>query len=146
MIEFREIIFGTDEYERSVALRHEILRKPLGLVFDPEELALEGSSHHLCAFSDNKELIACLIMVPLENKSFKMRQFAVGAAFQMQGVGKGLVAFAEQWAMAKGFGRIELHARQTAIPFYLKLDYRIQGEEFIEVTVPHCFMYKELGY
>jgi hypothetical protein len=33
------ITFGTPEYDEAVALRYEILRRPLGLHFTPEQLA-----------------------------------------------------------------------------------------------------------
>jgi len=144
ILEFREIAFGSEDYKKEVELRYEVLRKPLGLVFDPAVLALEGSDNHLCAFTNDHKLIACLLMVPLAGGKVKMRQFAVDPQYQGKGVGTGLVAFAEEWSVQKGFKRIELNARKNAVPFYLKLNYIKEGDEFIEVTIPHYFMYKNL--
>jgi predicted GNAT family N-acyltransferase len=37
-----------------------------------------------------------------------------------------------------------MHARDTAIGFYEKLGYKVKGDGFIEVNVPHHVMEKEL--
>src|SRR6185437_2287260 len=135
---------GSKEYKDAVDLRYRVLRIPLGLEFDPAVLALEYNDHHLCAYSDDNQLLGCLLMSPYKNGSVKMRQFAVEPEFQGKGIGKSLISFAEQWAVQNHFTRIELHARLTAVPFYLKLGYETEGEEFIEVTIPHRFMWKVL--
>jgi predicted GNAT family N-acyltransferase len=37
-----------------------------------------------------------------------------------------------------------MHARDTAIGFYEKFGYKVMGDEFIEVNVPHHVMVKPL--
>ncbi|WP_457826415.1 GNAT family N-acetyltransferase [Staphylococcus aureus] len=37
-----------------------------------------------------------------------------------------------------------MHARKASIPFFEKLGYHTSGEEFIELTIPHVVMEKEL--
>ena len=39
---------------------------------------------------------------------------------------------------------LTLHARETAVAFYLRLGYRVVGEPFVEVTIPHRTMEKLL--
>lgn len=39
---------------------------------------------------------------------------------------------------------MSLHARDTAVPFYNKLNYLQVGEPFIEVGITHFEMYKVL--
>lgn len=141
---FKEIEFGGKAYYNTIELRYKVLRQPLNLKFDAEALALEYKDNHLCAFSTENKLVACLIMSPLENAVVKMRQFAVEPEFQGQSIGRRLVSFAEQWASENHYNRIILHARLTAIPFYLKLGYIIEGDEFMEVTIPHRFMSKDI--
>jgi predicted GNAT family N-acyltransferase len=41
---------------------------------------------------------------------------------------------------------IELHARETAVPFYLNLKYLAIGNQFFEVDIPHFKMTKELDF
>jgi predicted GNAT family N-acyltransferase len=38
-----------------------------------------------------------------------------------------------------------LHAREAAVPFYLKLGYALAGEPFEEVGIPHRAMEKTLN-
>jgi predicted GNAT family N-acyltransferase len=144
VIQYREIEFGTPEYDETVKLRMDVLRVPLGISFETEALEKEFNDHHLCAVEDDGRITACLIMTPVSDKEVQMRQFAVAFDRQKNGIGTGLVKFSEEWALENGFKKIILHARKTAVPFYLRLNYQIEGEEFTEVTIPHNLMYKNL--
>jgi predicted GNAT family N-acyltransferase len=73
-----------------------------------------------------------------------MRQVAVDFEYQNLGVGKKMVQFAEAFALQKGFESMVLHARETAVPFYLSAGYTILGEPFTEVGIPHKKMIKTL--
>ena len=37
-----------------------------------------------------------------------------------------------------------MHARETAVGFYEKLGYKVVGDKFTEVTIPHYVMEKKL--
>lgn len=139
----REIEYGSSEYQDEVKLRDEILRKPLGLVFTPEQLAEEVNEFHLCAFA-NEEIVGCLLLKPIDKVVIKMRQVAVKSDLQNSGIGKQLVLFSESFAREKGYSIITMHARNSAVPFYEKLGYKKEGNEFIEVTIPHYTMIKNL--
>lgn len=142
MIEFREYAHGSGEYEAAIELRREVLRVPLGLTFDSADLAKEASEIHLGAF-EGDTVIATLILTPY-GYEVKMRQVAVAPDRQGQGIGGNLVAFSEDYARAAGFSTMALHARETAVEFYERLGYAAYGEPFIEVTIPHRAMRKEL--
>jgi len=141
---FEQIEFATPAYDEAVALRYQVLRKPLGLEFTTESLAAEWDQFHLVAYSERGAMLAYLNLTPLDADSIKMRQVAVEPALQGKGVGKALVAYAEQFARDRGFKRIVLNARDTAVPFYLKSAYSVEGEQFTEVGIPHFRMYKDL--
>lgn len=142
-MDLRVVEHGSADYHRTVALRFEILRRPLGLTFDPEQLAAEDRELHLAVFAED-ELMACLVLTPLADGQIKMRQVAVQAGQQGQGLGRKLVEFSEVVARERGFTRMVLNARDTAVPFYLRLGYAIEGEPFEEVTIPHRHMAKDL--
>ena len=55
-----------------------------------------------------------------------------------------MMAFAENIARDRGYKRMMMHARDTAIGFYEKYGYRVKGDEFIEVNIKHHVMQKEL--
>ena len=135
---------NSPEYAQAVDLRKRILRWPLGLDLSPEELAAEFKETHLVATQKGK-VIGCLVMVPKGEGVVKMRQVAVEPHLQGQGIGVQMVRASEEWARSAGFARIELSARDTAVPFYLKLDYALVGEPFEEVTIPHRKMMKVIS-
>lgn len=139
----REVEFATPAYRDTVDLRYKILRKPIGLSFTEEQLSQEFNDFHLAAYIDNN-LVACLILSHVNDKEIKMRQVAVDENLQGQGIGKKLVHFAEVFSKENGYGKMTLHARETAIPFYLSMKYNTEGQPFTEVGLPHMKMYKSL--
>jgi predicted GNAT family N-acyltransferase len=69
---------------------------------------------------------------------------AVIPAMQKNGLGRGLLDFVEKIAYDRGFRKMIMHARKTAIGFYEKLGYVADGDEFSEVGIPHVEMRKNL--
>ena len=140
----QEIEFGSPEYDESVSLRYDVLRKPLGFDFTEEQLASEYDTFHLGCCDESGKLVGILLLTPKSEDVIKMRQVAVNADLQNKGIGKLLVDFAEQFSIHKGYTKMELNARDVAKPFYLKQDYTIEGEMFKEVGIPHYYMWKKL--
>jgi predicted GNAT family N-acyltransferase len=138
-----ELVFGSNQYRQSVHLRDEVLRKPLGLEFSQSDLDAETDQHHL-ALIQNSEVVAVLLIKPLNPTAVKMRQVAVTPKEQGKGLGKELVSYSEDWALEHGYQSIELHAREVAVPFYLNLNYEVVSERFTEVGIPHFKMRKFL--
>jgi predicted GNAT family N-acyltransferase len=140
----KQIDHGSPEYKQMVKLRDEILRKPLGLSFNEDELAKEKDDILLGAFDDDK-ILGCCLLTKLDDKTLKLRQMAVQNNLQGKGIGASIMSFAENIAMDKGYKSLVMHARNTAIGFYERLGYKVKGDEFIEVNVPHHVMAKRLG-
>lgn len=138
------IEFGTPEYDEAVALRYEVLRKPLGLEFTTDQLAAEWSDIHLAGFDPNGKMVAILILTAIDEQTLKMRQVAVAPHLQGKGLGAQLVHASEALALKRQYQHMVLHARETAVPFYLRLGYQIVGEPFEEVGIPHSKMKKTL--
>jgi predicted GNAT family N-acyltransferase len=133
----RMIDHGTKEYLQMVHLRHEILRKPLGLTFDEAELEKEKEDILIGAFEDDR-LLGCCLLSPMDASTIRLRQMAVPNNMQGKGIGRALMIFAENIARDQGYRkRLCMHARKTAIGFYQKLGYAVSGDEFTEVTIPH---------
>ncbi len=143
MLTFSEAEFGSDLQRASVNLRDRILRKPLGLKFSEADLKMEAGDHHLVCM-DGHEVIGVILLRRAGPNVVKMRQVAIAEEWQYKGVGTQLMAFAEDFVARNGFRRIEMNARDTAIPFYEKLGYAVMGEEFMEVGISHHKMFKEL--
>lgn len=134
---------NSPEYQKMVALRYEILRKPLGLNFSEEELNREEEDILIGAFDDDV-LLACCILTKTDRDKVRLRQMAVHNSLQGKGIGATMMNFAENVARDRGYRILTMHARKTAVGFYEKLGYRICGEEFQEVTIPHFEMQKKL--
>ena len=139
----KQIDHGTPEYNQMVSLRMEILRKPLGLSFTEDELTREKEDILIGAFEE-EVMLGCCLLTKIDKDCLKLRQMAVQNNLQGKGIGASMMNFAETVAMDKGYKRLIMHARKSAVGFYEKNDYKICSKEFEEVTIPHFVMDKEL--
>ena len=126
-----------------VNLRIEILRKPLGLSFDPKDLEKEKEDVLMGAFEDDR-ILGCCLLTRMDQHTMRLRQMAVPNSMQGKGIGTRLITFFERAALEEGFSEIFCHARESAIAFYLRQGYQAEGERFIEQTIPHQVMRKKL--
>lgn len=139
------IDFATPEYDETVSLRYDILRKPLEMEFQTEDLATEFDSFHIACYQiATLQLVGCLILKPINTSTLKMRQVAVRRELQSVGIGSYMVKYSEVFAKNKGYHLMELHARSTAIEFYTKLGYQAVGKPFKEIGLPHIKMSRNL--
>ncbi len=134
---------GSPEYQQMVKLRDDILRKPLGLGFTEEELQQEKDNMLIAAFEDER-ILGCCMLVEEAPGTVRLRQMAVLNDLQGKGIGRALMTFAENLARDRGYKSLTMHARKHAIGFYEKMGYNVSGAEFMEVTIPHYVMKKEL--
>lgn len=134
---------GTVEYKQMVKMRDDILRKPLGLGFTEEELESEKDNMLIAAFEDER-MLACCMLVEEQPGTIRLRQMAVLNALQGKGIGRALMNFAENLARDRGYKIMRMHARANAIGFYEKVGYKVKGDQFMEITIPHYVMEKEL--
>lgn len=143
MHQIREIEVGSDSYLAAVELRLRELRRPLGLSFSEDDLAQEIGQTHVGAFVDG-ELVGCLVLVPLDAQTVKMRQVVVDPRHRGRGIGLAMVKFSERLSSGRGFALMTLHARGVVEPFYRSMGYITVGDSFEEVTLPHVAMEKSL--
>jgi predicted GNAT family N-acyltransferase len=134
---------GSPEYDQMVQLRIDILRRPLGLSFSPDELDKEKENLLMGAYEDD-HMLGCCMLVEEDPQTVRLRQMAVINDLQGKGIGKALMQFAENLARDRGYKKIVMHARKNALGFYEKMGYRKIGDEFHEITIPHYMMEKEL--
>ena len=134
---------GSFEYKQMVKLRDEILRKPLGLGFSQAELDSEKENMLIGAFED-EDMLGCCMLVEENPEIVRLRQMAVLNNLQGKGIGRALMNFAENIARDRGFKIISMHARKNAVGFYEKMGYKVAGDEFTEITIPHFVMEKQL--
>lgn len=139
----KQIDYGTKEYFQMVELRDMVLRRPLGLSLSKEELE-EEKNDLLIACMDDDDMLGCCILSRIDSETMRLRQMAVPDKLHGKGIGAGIIAFAENLAKDKGYRCMTMHARDTAIGFYEKFNYRIKGQQFYEINLPHHIMEKKL--
>jgi len=144
-LEYCLIQHGTEAYQASLQLRHQILREPLGMdLYDGsyDDLSQESRYYHFGAFNEAGELVSSVIGIPTATHEVRIKQMVVAEDQRNQGVGKRLFMAFEAYLLNLGFQVFVLHARMTAHGFYLNMGYAIVGEEFEEVGLPHYKMSK----
>jgi len=128
-------------YQQMLALRHQELRKPLGLDLYKQDLSSEPNYWHFGLVRAH-QLIACVMIVPVDKKMVILKQMAVCANEQGQGLGLALIGHLEGHLFNRNIETIELSARVSALGFYQKIGYQIQGSPYIDVGIEHQLMTK----
>lgn len=143
MAQFVEIEYGSLLYEAELELRNRLLRIPLGLDIQSDDLAAEQDYRHFGMLQEDV-LVACLVVVPRAPGQVQLRQVAVEEHLQGQGIGRELMLEVEAVLAKSGIASLVLNSRDTVVGFYRKLGYEPVGEGFVEVGIPHQRMEKRL--
>ena len=135
--------YGDSFYLQALAVRDEILRKPLGLTFSNLDIKDEANHHFLVAL-DGAKVVGASQWLMKETGVIRVKQVSVLTSYQSKGVGRLMNEFIEEWCMSNRVNTIELHARKVAFGFYSRLGFDFVGEEFLEVNIPHKKMMKKI--
>ena len=131
-------------------VRHEVLRKGKPI----ETCQFKGDDNenttHFGLYQ-NERLIGIISIFKEKNdlfsetNQFQIRGMAVLEAFQGKGFGAKLVKEAENHCINLNTKLIWFNARENAVSFYKKLDYKIIGDSFLIPDVGiHFAMYKKI--
>ncbi len=129
--------------EQELDLRWRVLRAPLGHPREATVFPFEGESWHLVAIEEGK-VVGCVLFHPETAAGGRLFQMAVEERRQGKGIARALVERLEREIAARGHREIHLHARVPVVPFWEKLGYALEGEEFVEVGIAHRTMRKTL--
>lgn len=144
-MDFKIIEYKSAEYDKMVALRYEVLRKPIGLTFSEEDLKRDKDDILITGcFPETEDIAGCCILSPVNKQTVQLRQMAVAGCHQGRGVGRELLMYAEQVAKTFRYEYVYLHAREVAVDFYKKQGYTVESDLFVEVGIPHFEMLKKL--
>ena len=150
MSEFRLLQVG-HEWERFgelLDLSYAVLYGPFGVDREAEWYHPANGSEFAIALGEDDALLGTARLLPAPgDASRQIRQVVVAPSAHGRGVGRALIASLEGIAIAENAEELYLHARQSAIGFYERLGYVIEGDEFIsELTgIPHRTMRKRLA-
>ncbi|MDD2426685.1 MAG: GNAT family N-acetyltransferase [Eubacteriales bacterium] len=144
-IEIRPIEYGSDDYNQTLYLRHEVLRRPWGKSIAEDELEHEVNDLLIGAF-DGDKLVGFGSLLFLEGDTGQARYMTVAEDYQIHGIGARILQAIEQAARDAGKSKMILNAREKAIPFYEKQGYTLISELEVppHIPIPHAMMEKEL--
>jgi ribosomal protein S18 acetylase RimI-like enzyme len=144
LLTFIDIDTRDDRYAAELDLRYRVLRAPLGFSRQQTLSPFEDGSVHMLAVDDGR-VVGCVLFRPLAARQGRLYQMAVEPRLQRRGIGARLVAALEAEVARRGFDEVVLHARATAVGFYERAGYTVDGAPFTEVGIPHVKMRKLLG-
>ena len=126
-------------------MRYEVLRKPWKQPIGSEKDANEDTSIHIMACNQINIVLGVSrsqFNTPLEAQ---LRFMGVKENTQGLGIGKKLIAYAEEKAKKEGATKIILQAREIALDFYKKCGYTIVEKSFLMWDeIQHYLMEKKL--
>lgn len=144
-VDLRWITQDDPGYPGERDLRYRVLRAPLGLPPGSEENRAEAACLHLIAQDPRGRVVGCVIFRRDDPRRGQLMQMAVDPSVAGHGVGRALVRALEAGLAKDGVEEIYLHARETAVGFYERLGYAIEGAPYTEVGLPHRTMRKMLS-
>ncbi|MCC5841181.1 MAG: GNAT family N-acetyltransferase [Opitutales bacterium] len=126
------------------------LRAPWGLRPGSERDPADASALHLALFSAQESLpkiaaVGCVVLANDLETAARLRFVATDPSLRSLGYGRRLMTGLEELVTKSSRTRIILHAREEAVPFYLKLGYRVEHPLPPAVAnIPHFLMEKAL--
>lgn len=134
------------EWDSYYDLRYRILREPLGKERGSERNEGDETATHFALF-ENGELLAVARLDRVDETTCQARFVAVETHLQGKGYGKKIMTALENEAIALGYDKLILHARDYALPFYEKLGYTLVGPSYkLFDVLQHFEMFKVLTH
>jgi predicted GNAT family N-acyltransferase len=124
--------------DAAYAIRHAVFVEEQGIPAELEIDDYDPIAEHALAFVNGQCVATARIYLDEQDPSkAKIGRMAVLRNFRGQGIGTALLGEAIRAGMMQGATVFELHAQQTAAPFYAKLQFKPDGAIFDEVGIPH---------
>lgn len=139
----RIVAFGSPEHRATLALRRAVLRGPGDPDFTADEIEAERGYAHV-ALIEGDEVVACLALNDIGNGLVQVHQLSVRPERRREGLGRRMMAYAEDRVRLLHARALVFYARVEAVPFYRALGYVEDAPWFQEVGVPVQMMAKRL--
>ena len=122
------------------AVRTEVFVREQGIPAELEWDEQDETSVHVVLFSPSGTPVATARLLPSQGGVSLIGRVAVLRHLRGQHAGVAVMRALMREAHRRGDHRLELHAQQSAQGFYERLGFRVQGEPFDEVGIPHVTM------
>lgn len=125
----------------TLPLRHQVLWPDQPL----ENSKVEGDEDalHFGGYLDKK--LVCVASLFWEEPGIRLRKFATDPAFQGQGIGTKMLSHLLKEAQATGAETFWFDARESALPFYERNGYSLEGKRFFKGDIPYRRITRALG-
>jgi len=134
-----------EQFEAYYLLRYEVLRKPWNQPPGSEKDAQEHECTHIMAVNEYDEVLGVCRLQLNSSTEAQLRYMGVKSETQGLGIGKKLIAYAEEKARRQGAETMILQAREIAVEFYKKCGYKIAEKSFLMWgEIQHYLMNKDL--
>lgn len=130
-----------DDAAQLAAIRRTVFIDEQGVPEALEWDEQDAAAVHLLALADDGSPIGCARLLP----DAHIGRMAVLPAWRGRGVGRALLAAAEDEARARGHAVVALSAQTHAAGFYARAGYVAVGEVYEEAGIPHIAMRKTLA-
>ena len=132
--------------EAAYAIRYAVFVEEQGISAELEIDDYDPIAEHALALVDGRCVATARVYLDEQDPSkAKIGRMAVLKDFRGQGIGTALLGEAIRAGMMQGASIFELHAQQSAAPFYAKLQFKPDGAIFDEVGIAHQRMRLVLG-
>ena len=132
--------------DAAYAIRLAVFVKEQGIPAELEIDDYDPIAEHALAFVDGQCVATARVYLDQQGPSkAKIGRMAVLKDFRGQGIGTALLGESIRAGMMRGASVFELHAQQSAVPFYAKLQFKPDGAIFDEVGIPQQCMRLVLG-
>jgi N-acetylglutamate synthase-like GNAT family acetyltransferase len=146
-MEVKIIKYGTDDYNRTLILRNNVLRRPWKRSIYDEDLKDEIDRDIIFGAFDEGNLLGVGTLSHNDAKRVKIRFLTVDPKMQGNGAGSVILENIEKYAKELGYKKIILEARLSVMEFYVKHGYKKRGKIFISDFIPveHVDMEKSIS-
>lgn len=129
------------EVDRDIlkAVREEVFIREQSVPVTMEWDEFDAVSQHVVAIIDGQPVGTGRLL-----PDGHIGRMAVLRAWRGRGAGSALLRKLIQLARMAGTRRLILHAQLQAIPFYLRHEFQVQGDEFMEAGIAHRQMTRDL--
>lgn len=131
----------TLEQARLSRVRRAVFIDEQGVPEDLEWDADDAGAVHLLAVDDQGRAIGCARLLP----DGHIGRMAVLPAWRGRGVGRALLAAAQNAAQTRGHTILRLSAQTHAAAFYARAGFVAVGDDYEEAGIAHVAMQKNLG-
>ena len=129
----------SDAEQEAYSIRKRVFIEEQGVPEDMELDEYDLVAQHALAYLDS-ECIGTARLVTLPGnigKVGRIGRMAVLPMHRRQGIGGRLLSALLELSKSQGISQLELHAQQSAMPFYEQFGFIAQGDIYDEAGIPH---------